>query len=213
MQAQEKVPRVKQQELLFLVNPKAGKADIKNNLLDIVDIFVKAGWRVILRTTQYAGEVTDIIKEEGAQYQMVVCAGGDGTLNEAVSGVMCLDEKPRIGYIPSGSTNDFGMSLNLPKNTLEAAEIVANGMPFFCDAGLFNKRPFVYVAAFGAFTEVSYSTPQQYKNVLGHMAYILEGIKSLPELKTHQLSIVNNGETISGEFIFGMVSNSASVGG
>ncbi len=226
MQGLEEVPMAEEtepmkKELLFLVNPKAGKADIKNNLLEIVDTFVKAGWRVIIRTTQYAGEVTDIIKAEGAQYQMVVCAGGDGTLNEAVSGVLQLgakldsklEHKPRIGYIPAGSTNDFGTSLNLPKNTLDAAEVIADGVPFSCDAGLFNQRPFVYVAAFGAFTEVSYSTPQQYKNALGHMAYILEGIKSLAEIKTHQLSIVNDGETISGEFIFGMVSNSVSVGG
>ncbi len=205
-------------QLLFLVNPKAGRADIKNNLLEIVDTFVRAGWKVVIRTTQYAGEVTDIIKAEGAQYQMVVCAGGDGTLNEAVSGVMQfdskLDYKPKIGYIPAGSTNDFATSLHLPKNNMiEAAEIVANGTPFSCDAGLFNGRPFVYVAAFGAFTEVSYSTPQLYKNALGHMAYILEGIKSLAEIKPHQLSIVNNGEVINGEFIFGMVSNSVSVGG
>ena len=204
----------KQKELLLLVNPKAGKTEVKHNLMDIVDVLVKAGWRVIIRTTQYSGEVTDIIKAEGSKYDMVVCAGGDGTLNEAVCGLLALDTKPMLGYIPAGTTNDFATSLNLPKNNLlHAAEIVANGAPFSCDAGLFNQRPFVYVAAFGIFTEVSYSTPQQSKNILGHAAYILEGIKSLADVKTHELVIATDGEVISGEFVFGMVSNSISVGG
>ena len=201
-------------ELLLLVNPKAGKAEVKQNLMEIVDILVKAGWRVVIRTTQYSGEVTDIIKAEGSRYSMVVCAGGDGTLNEAVRGLIDLAAQPMLGYIPAGTTNDFATSLNLPKNNLlQAAEIVANGVPFCCDAGLFNLRPFVYVAAFGIFSEVSYSTPQQSKNVLGHAAYILEGLKSLADVKTHELVIVTDGEVISGEFLFGMVSNSISVGG
>jgi YegS/Rv2252/BmrU family lipid kinase len=201
-------------ELLLLVNPKAGKAEVKQNLMEIVDILVKAGWRVVIRTTQYSGEVTDIIKAEGSRYSMVVCAGGDGTLNEAVRGLIDLAAQPMLGYIPAGTTNDFATSLALPKNNLlQAAEIVANGVPFCCDAGLFNLRPFVYVAAFGIFTEVSYSTPQQSKNVLGHAAYILEGLKSLADVKTHELVIATDGEVISGEFLFGMVSNSISVGG
>lgn len=204
----------KQKYLLLLVNPKAGKAEVKQNLMEIVDILVKAEWKVTIHTTQYAGEVTDIIKAEGSQYDMVVCAGGDGTLNEAVRGLVELKHQPVLGYIPAGTTNDFATSLNLPKNNLlQAAEIVASGTPFCCDAGLFNLRPFVYVAAFGIFTEVSYSTPQQSKNALGHAAYILEGIKSLAEVKTHELVIATDGEVISGEFLFGMVSNSISVGG
>lgn len=203
-----------QKQLLLLVNPKAGKADVKQNLMDIVDILVKAGWRVVIRTTQYSGEVTDLIKAEGEQYDRIVCAGGDGTLNEAVCGLVALTQQPVLGYIPAGTTNDFATSLNLPKNNLlKAAEIVAHGVPFCCDAGLFNLRPFVYVAAFGIFTEVSYSTPQQNKNALGHAAYILEGIKSLTDVKTHELVISTDGEVISGEFLFGMVSNSISVGG
>lgn len=203
-----------QKQLLLLVNPKAGKADVKQNLMDIVDILVKAGWRVVIRTTQYSGEVTDLIKAEGEQYDRIVCAGGDGTLNEAVCGLVALTRQPVLGYIPAGTTNDFATSLNLPKNNLlKAAEIVAHGVPFCCDAGLFNLRPFVYVAAFGIFTEVSYSTPQQNKNALGHAAYILEGIKSLTDVKTHELVISTDGEVISGEFLFGMVSNSISVGG
>lgn len=205
---------IAQKKLLLLVNPKAGKTDVKQNLMEIVDILVKAQWRITIRTTQYSGEVTDLIQAEGTQYDMVVCAGGDGTLNEAVRGLIALEHQPILGYIPAGTTNDFATSLNLPKNNLlKAAEIVANGVPFCCDAGLFNLRPFVYVAAFGIFTEVSYSTPQQNKNALGHAAYILEGIKSLTDVKTHELVISTDGEVISGEFLFGMVSNSISVGG
>lgn len=205
---------IAQKQLLLLVNPKAGKTDVKQNLMEIIDILVKAEWKVIIRTTQYSGEVTTLIRTEGEQYDMIVCAGGDGTLNEAVCGLVALEHQPMLGYIPAGTTNDFATSLNLPKNNLlKAAEIVAHGVPFYCDAGLFNLRPFVYVAAFGIFTEVSYSTPQQNKNMLGHAAYILEGIKSLTDVKTHELVISIDGDVISGEFLFGMVSNSISVGG
>ena len=202
-----------QKELLFLVNPKAGKAEIKNNLMDIIDHFVKNEWKVAVRTTQYSGEVTDIIREDACNYKMIVCAGGDGTLNEAVGGLMQTDCKPLLGYIPAGTTNDFAVSLDLPREVHHAAETIMNGKPFSCDAGRFNDRHFVYVAAFGIFTEVSYSTPQPSKNMLGRAAYILEGIKSLTDIKTYQLTIEHSGETITGEFLFGMISNSISVGG
>lgn len=202
-----------QKSLLFLVNPKAGKAEIKNNLLDIIDRFVRTEWTVVVRTTQYSGEVTDIIKKEACHYDMIVCAGGDGTLNEAVNGLVQTDCRPQLGYIPAGTTNDFAVSLNLPRDAHYATETIVNGVPFSCDAGKFNEKYFVYVAAFGVFTEVSYSTPQPAKNLLGRAAYILEGIKSLAEIKTYQLTIEHGGETITGEFIFGMVSNSTSVGG
>jgi YegS/Rv2252/BmrU family lipid kinase len=199
--------------LLFLVNPKAGRAEIKNNLLEIIDLFVKFGWKVVVRTTQYAGELQKLIQEEAGNYDMVVCSGGDGTLNEAVGGLLQAEERPRLGYIPAGTTNDFAVSLDIPRNALQAAEAIVRGRPFSCDVGLFGKRHFVYVAAFGAFTEVSYSTPQQFKNAFGRAAYILEGIKHLAEIKPYRLTVEHDGETISGEFIFGMVSNSISVGG
>ncbi len=207
-----------QESLLFLVNPKAGKAEIKNNLMDIIDQFVKKDWKVVVRTTQYSGEVTDIIREHGGEYDMVVVAGGDGTLNEAVNGLiqcerMYPQRKPQLGYLPTGTTNDFAVSLNLPREVHHATDTIVSGKPFSCDAGKFGDRNFVYVAAFGMFTEVSYSTPQPTKNMLGRVAYILEGIKSLADIKTYPLTIEQNGETITGEFLFGMVSNSISVGG
>lgn len=204
--------------LLFVVNPKAGRVEIKNNLLDIIDTFVKSGWTVVVRTTQYAGELVDILREEGHLYYMVVCAGGDGTLSEAVSGVLQSPSlqggfRPRLGYIPAGTTNDFAVSLGLPRNAHKAAQSIATGMPFSCDVGRFNQQYFVYVAAFGAFADVSYSTPQESKNALGRAAYILEGIRRLPEIKGHRLTVTHGAQSISGEFIFGMVSNSVSVGG
>lgn len=202
-----------QKTLLFLVNPKAGKAEIKHNLMDVIDRFVQNDWKVVVRTTQYSGEVTDLIRDYACEYDMVVCAGGDGTLNEAVNGLMQTDCRPQLGYIPAGTTNDFAVSLNLPREVHYAAETIVNGQPFSCDAGQFNGHHFVYVAAFGIFTEVSYSTPQPTKNILGRAAYILEGIKSLADIKTYPLTIEQNGETITGEFLFGMVSNSISVGG
>lgn len=213
MRREERHNEERQKELLFLVNPKAGKAEIRNNLLDVIDRFVQKEWKVEVRTTQYSGEVTDIIRDKGAAYDMVVCSGGDGTLNEAVNGLLQSDGKPMLGYIPSGTTNDFAVSLNLPREVHHATEAIVNGQPFVCDAGKFNDRHFVYVAAFGMFTEVSYSTPQPMKNMLGRVAYILEGIKSLTDIKTYPLTIEHNGETITGEFLFGMVSNSISVGG
>lgn len=202
-----------QRTLLFLVNPKAGRAEIKNDLLEVIDQFVKHDWKVVVRTTQYSGELIEVIKAEAGQYDLIVCSGGDGTLNEAVGGLLHADSHPCLGYIPAGTTNDFAVSLGIPHNALQAVEIIVNGRPFPCDVGLFNERHFVYVAAFGAFTEVSYSTPQQFKNALGRAAYILEGIKHLAEIKSYQLTVEHNGETINGEFIFGMVSNSISVGG
>ncbi len=202
-----------QKSLLFLVNPKAGKAEIKNNLMEIIDQFVKKEWRVEVRTTQYSGEVTDIIREHGGEYDMVVVAGGDGTLNEAVNGLIQCEGEPQLGYLPTGTTNDFAVSLNLPREVHHATDVIVNGKPFSCDAGKFAERNFVYVAAFGMFTEVSYSTPQPSKNMLGRVAYILEGIKSLADVKTYPLTIEQNGESITGEFLFGMVSNSLSVGG
>lgn len=202
-----------QKSLLFLVNPKAGRAEIRNNLLDIIDQFVRQGWHVVVRTTQYSGELTEIIQTQGEQYNMLVCSGGDGTLSEAVGGLVALEKRPVLGYIPAGTTNDFAVSLGIPRDALYAAASIVTGVPYPCDVGRFGNRHFVYVAAFGAFTEVSYSTPQQFKNALGRAAYILEGIKHLAEIKSYHMTIEHSGEKISGEFIFGMISNSISVGG
>ena len=162
--------------LLFIINPRAGKAQIKFRLLEIVDIFVRSGWQVDIHTTQAPMDAMEVVSTRGAQADMVVCSGGDGTLSETISGMMKLEKPPLLGYIPAGSTNDFASSLKIPSKMLQAAEHVVSGTPYAVDIGRFcQDRYFVYVAAFGMFTEVSYMTPQEKKNLLGHQAYMLEG--------------------------------------
>lgn len=199
--------------LLFIFNPKAGKGQIRNNLLDIIDTFVKAGYEVNARPTQYAGEAMEIAGDRISEYDFVVCSGGDGTLDEVVTGLMKSGERRPIGYIPAGSTNDFANSLGLPKNMKNAAEVVVGGRPYACDIGSFNDNSFVYIAAFGLFTEVSYETSQEIKNVLGHIAYILEGVKKLAAIKSYHMKITTQNTVIEDDFLYGMVTNSVSVGG
>lgn len=200
-------------KMLFIYNPKAGKAQIKSNLLDIIDIFTKAGYEVTAYPTQAPGDAVRAVKERHSGYDMVVCSGGDGTLDEVVTGMMKSDVRLPIGYVPAGSTNDFANSLRIPKNMRQAADVVVNGRDFDCDIGSFNKGVFIYVAAFGIFTDVSYQTKQDIKNVLGHAAYLLEGVRRLPSVRAYPLRITCNGEIIEGDFIYGMITNSHSVGG
>lgn len=210
----------KNKKALFIVNPYSGKGLIKNHILEIIDIMVKAGYEMTVYTTQERGDAIRAVKERDASYELVVCSGGDGTLDEIVTGMLQSGFKTTIGYIPAGSTNDFANSLKLPASMKKAAEIVASGEIFPCDAGLFNNDIFVYIAAFGLFTEVSYGTPQEMKNMLGHMAYILEGVKHLQNIKSYHMKVVckdggasSTEKTIEDDFIFGMVTNSLSVGG
>lgn len=199
--------------MLFVVNPKSGKVTIKSNLLAIVDEFTKAGYIVTVYTTQKPKDATETVKKYGNDFDVIVCAGGDGTLDEVVTGVMELDISKPIGYIPSGSTNDFARSMGISADNVEAAKIITNDKLFQCDLGRFNEDYFTYIAAFGAFTEVSYSTPQQTKNVLGHLAYILEGEKSLPSIQAYDVKVEYEDTVIEDRIIYGMVTNSISVGG
>ena len=199
--------------MLFVYNPRAGKAQIRSNLLDIIDIFVKAGYEVTAYPTQATGDAVKAVKERQGSYDMVACCGGDGTLDEVVNGMMQSEEKLPVGYIPAGSTNDFANSLKIPKNMIKAADVVVNGVNYACDIGRFNNDNFIYVAAFGIFTDVSYGTKQDVKNVLGHAAYLLEGVKRLPSVRACPLKITCNDQVIEGEFLYGMVTNSYSVGG
>ena len=201
------------QRMLFIYNPRAGKAQIRSNLLDIIDIFVKAGYEVTAYPTQAAGDAIKAVKERRDGYDIVVCSGGDGTLDEVVTGMMQCDEKVPIGYVPAGSTNDFANSLKIPKNMIKAADVVVNGRDFACDIGKLNSHSFIYVAAFGIFTDVSYETNQDVKNVLGHTAYLLEGVRRLPMVRSYALKITYDDQVIEGEFLYGMITNSFSVGG
>ena len=202
-------------KMLFVFNPNSGKAQIKNNLLKILQIFSENDYEIEVYPTKAVKDgYNHIIAKEG-QYDVLVCSGGDGTLNESVGAVMNYKgQKPQIGYIPSGTTNDFATSLNIPKNMVEAAEHIVKGKPMSCDIGVMDKeRYFNYVAAFGAFTEVSYATPQSLKNLLGHQAYVREGVKSIADLKPYSVSIKADDIETEGRFIYGMVSNTESVGG
>ena len=200
-------------KVLFIVNPKSGKGLIRSKLLDIVDIFVKAEFDLTLYISQSAGDARAKAKEVEGRYELVICSGGDGTLDEVISGMMECEKRSAIGYIPCGSTNDFAHSLKIPTSMTKAAEHIAAWKEFPCDIGRFNDDYFVYIAAFGLFTDVSYETSQDVKNVLGHLAYILEGMKKLTEIKSYPMKVESEEMTVEGNFLFGMVTNSTSVGG
>lgn len=199
--------------LLFIVNPTAGKTHIKTKLFQIIDIFHKAGYRVIVHPTQSPHDARDTIIETGHEYDLVVCAGGDGTLDNTVTGIMMSGYEIPLGYIPCGSTNDFANSLKIPKDPLSAATKITTGSPYFIDVGSMNDDYFIYVASFGAFVDVSYSTPQKSKNILGHAAYVLEGIKSLPTITSYHVEVSYDDVVLEDDYIFAMVTNSLSVGG
>lgn len=200
-------------KLLFIYNAHSGKGTIKAKLSDIVDMMVKKGYCVTIYPTQSRGDATGIVAQAAKDFDLIVCSGGDGTLDEVVTGMMHASKQKPIGYIPTGSTNDFANSLMIPKNMQKAAEIAVSGECFACDVGQFNDNNFIYVAAFGIFTEVSYQTSQELKNLLGHAAYILEGAKSLRDITAYQMRVEYEEHVLEGDFIYGMVSNSVSVGG
>jgi YegS/Rv2252/BmrU family lipid kinase len=200
-------------KLLFIYNPHSGKELIRNYLADIVDTMVKAGFEVTIYPTQAPADATRKVQEEASRYDRIVCSGGDGTLDEVVTGMMSLQQRVPIGYIPAGSTNDFGNSLGIDKDMRRAAEIAVNGRPYPVDIGRFNKDNFVYVAAFGIFTEVSYATSQDLKNALGHVAYLLEAVKQLADIPSFRMQVEYDGNMIYDEFIYGMITNTKSVGG
>ena len=200
--------------LLFIINPCSGKGRIRNKLLSVLDIFAKRGYRVETYVTQEALDARRKAITRGRSADLIVCSGGDGTLNEVVSGMMELKRLPVLGYIPAGSTNDYAASLGLPRRIENAARLAAEGKASPVDVGKFgDDRYFVYIAAFGAFTEVSYLTPQDKKNLLGHQAYMLEAVKSLMDIRGRQMKITWEEGELEGEFLFGMVTNTISVGG
>ncbi|MBQ4059452.1 MAG: diacylglycerol kinase family lipid kinase [Lachnospiraceae bacterium] len=200
--------------LLFLYNSKAGKGTVCNHLSDMIDIFIQNEYKIMIHSTQFQGDAISVVQNlETGKYDLVICCGGDGTLDEVVTGMMIRDEKLPIGYIPAGSTNDFAHSLEISNDMCIAADCIMKGEHITCDVGSFNDDIFVYVAAFGMFTEVAYETTQDRKNVLGHMAYVLEGIKSLSSLSSYYVKIITDEMEIQEEIIFAMVSNSRYVGG
>lgn len=199
--------------LLFIFNPMAGKAKLSSYLFNIVTFYTKSNYLVTMYCTQKKGDGYAFLRDLSESYDLAVCAGGDGTLNEVISAILDFDIRIPLGYIPFGSTNDFARSIGIPTNIKAAMDTTINGASYEIDIGRFNRSYFVYVAAFGIFTSVSYSTPQKMKNALGYLAYILEGIKAISELKSYRLVLECESVRIEGNFIVGLIMNSFSVAG
>lgn len=201
-------------KLLLILNPCSGKKKASHALADVVNVFNRGGYDVTVYITAARGDATNVVAQRAPEFDLVVCAGGDGTFNETISGLLAGGHDTPIGYLPAGSTNDFASSLHLSKNLVEAARDIVEGTPRRLDVGRFNDRYFSYVASFGAFTRASYATSQNVKNALGHLAYILSGIKELAYIRSRRLRFtLDDGRVLEDEYIFGAISNSTSVAG
>lgn len=202
------------QQILVLLNPAAGTKRAAPHLAEMLDLFCKADFEPIVRTTQKHGDGVNLAAEYAGSVARIICIGGDGTFNEVVSGVLQSGQNTPIGYIPAGSTNDFAASLGLPHDLMQAAQIAVSGTPRAFDVGRFGDRYFTYVASFGAFTQVSYETDQTVKNALGHLAYVLSAAASIPSIHSlHARLTTDTGEVLEGEYLFGAIGNSTSMGG
>ena len=202
-------------KLMLIVNPVAGRGAYKFNFAEATHLLAKAGYRIDLYYTSARGDATDFARLRAADYDTVACIGGDGTLSEVISGLLSLDSPPPLGYFPMGTANDVATTLGLPKNNaLEAARRLIEGTPHPYDVGLFAGRDhFAYIAGFGAFTDVSYTTPQDQKNALGHLAYVLQGMTRLPSLERYHTRVEWDDGAFEGDLIYGSMSNSTSVAG
>ncbi len=211
-------------KLLFIYNPNSGKGNIRKEISFILESLSAKRYDIRVFPTAKCGDAADMAKNEANNYDLLVCAGGDGTFNEVARGLMEAKNSgqniPVVGYIPVGTVNDFATSLDIPKDIIDAVYVILTGKEKSVDIGSFSVGDevgfhsyFTYVAAFGAFTEVSYETSQDVKNVIGKAAYFLEGVKSLQKIRPYHLKISYDGNEIEDDFIFGMVANSKSVGG
>ena len=201
-------------KLLLVVNPRSGRAKMRTELLRVVEILSAENYDVTVYPTKSQGDATEKIASiKDGEYDLIVVCGGDGTLNEVISGLMQSGIKTKVGYIPSGTLNEWSTGLGISKIIKEAAEDAVKGKEITLDIGKFGDKYFTYTASFGAFTSASYSAPQDIKNVLGQAAYLFEGIKSLGNIKPIHLKFICDGREIEGDFLFGAISNSMSVGG
>ena len=200
-------------KLLLVLNPAAGQRRANRWMPEIIRVCIDAGFRCETFVTAQRGEATQFVQAHAGEFDRVVCIGGDGTLNETIAGVMASEADVPLGYIPAGSTNDYAASLGLSSDCLQAARDAVSCDPMPFDLGCFNGRYFTYTASCGAFTRASYSAPQNVKNTLGHLAYILEGIRDLSSLHPYPMRVEANGQVYEDEFLFLSVTNSTSVGG
>lgn len=203
----------KNNRMLLIVNPYSGKMKMKNALLDVCMIFSEAGFDITVYPTKCRQDATDKVIESATDFDTVVCCGGDGTLNEVITGIMHSGADVKLGYIPSGTLNEWSSGLKISRNINTAAGDIVDGELCKLDIGSFDDKFFSYTASFGAFTEASYSAPQDAKNLWGQLAYFFEGVKSLGNIKPIEMSFEIDGKIIDGEFLFGAISNSLSVGG
>ena len=204
-------------KLMLIVNPAAGRGGYKQGFTEALKTLDDGGYRTTLFYTTASGEATDFAAQYAAGFDAVACIGGDGTLSEVITGLMRLERsaRPPLGYIPMGTANDVASTLSLPKNdTLAAARRIVRGRAHPYDVGGFGENGyFAYIAAFGAFTEVSYATPQDRKKRLGHLAYVLEGMAALPKIESYKTRVEYDGGVFEGELVYGSMSNSTSVAG
>jgi diacylglycerol kinase (ATP) len=201
-------------KLMLIVNPFSGKGRAKNVICDLVTLFSRFGYIATVYVTGDMYNAEYFAKTFSNDFDLVVCLGGDGTLSDVTSGLMQTASPPPIGYIPMGTANDMARTLSLSRDITTAAKAIANGEPMSLDMGSFDNKFFTYVMAFGAFTEVSYATPQRIKRALGHLAYIFKGVASMPQALKPQHTILEYDDgVIEGDFVFGSVTNSTSVAG
>lgn len=203
----------KKKKALLIVNPCAGKTKSRISSDDIIEKLSEYDYEFTVRPTTCQGDATNIVKNELKDHDMVICCGGDGTLNETINGIMDMPRRAPIGYIPSGTTCDLATTLGIPSDVNVATEVIKNGNINDYDIGLFNNRYFSYVASFGAFTKNSYSTPQKLKNRFGHAAYVLEAAKEIKDIHGTHLKVEHDGGIVEGDFCFGSISNSSSIAG
>lgn len=200
-------------QALFLYSPTSGRALASQFISEIVESLCKENYRITVYAVGKDLPAEKVIEDEAGNFDNIICCGGDGTLNHTINGLMNTNCNAFLTYIPAGSTNDFAASLGIEQNVQTAISAIKSNTPYYYDIGKFNESYFNYIAAFGAFTQVSYSTSQTQKNHLGHLAYVIEGIRHIPIGKYHTVTVTNGNEVFTDDFIYGSVSNSTSIGG
>jgi YegS/Rv2252/BmrU family lipid kinase len=200
-------------KILLIVNPMAGKGRAGEYMGALVSMYAEKGAAVTAVATRSSGDAQRIASESGADYDLVVCMGGDGTLHEVVSGLMKLENRPRLGYIPAGTTNDLASTLGLPKDIMEAGRAVLDGGTAQMDVGSFESDHFMYLASFGLLSEVAYSTPQKKKNAMGRLAYILYGIMHLKDIRTYHARIECDDGVLEEDYLFCSITNTHRIAG